>query len=207
MIYKCSLERAFKTPMLCDISKVHNGYVIMPKITHSTVDENWGVPGSSKKLNAAKSFTQKGGFASADKVIGITVRTTNTNGQSALDIGQLWGKLMSEGMAEKIPNKVDDCVFSIYTNYKGDYTQPYDTLLGCAVNSLEKIPNRMVGQSFDGGIYSQFVSKGDLTKGLVFDTWSEIWKQDLDRAYAADFELYGPKTQNPTDAEVEICRY
>jgi 2-succinyl-5-enolpyruvyl-6-hydroxy-3-cyclohexene-1-carboxylate synthase len=32
-IYHCSLERAFKTPMLCDVSKVHTGYGIMPKVT------------------------------------------------------------------------------------------------------------------------------------------------------------------------------
>ncbi|MBI1306982.1 MAG: hypothetical protein GC181_10310 [Bacteroidetes bacterium] len=68
-IYECSLERAFKTPMLCDVSKVHTGFGIMPAITHSTNDENWGKPGSSKKVYAAKSLTQKGGFASVDNVI------------------------------------------------------------------------------------------------------------------------------------------
>ena len=41
-IYKCSLERAFKTPMLCDVTKVHTGYCLTPKVTHTTNDENWG---------------------------------------------------------------------------------------------------------------------------------------------------------------------
>jgi hypothetical protein len=68
-IYNCSLERAFKTPMLCDVSKVHTGFRIMPKVTHCTEDENWGKPGFSKKVYAAKSLTQKGGWASVDKVI------------------------------------------------------------------------------------------------------------------------------------------
>ncbi len=68
-IYDCSLESAFKTPMLCDVSKVHTGYGIMPKVTHCTGDENWGKPGYSKKVFVAKSITQKGGFASVDKVI------------------------------------------------------------------------------------------------------------------------------------------
>ena len=66
--YKCSLERAFKTPLLCDVSKVHTGFGLMPKVTHSTEDENWGQTGSRKKVHAAKSLTQKGGFASVDKV-------------------------------------------------------------------------------------------------------------------------------------------
>jgi hypothetical protein len=68
-IYTCSLERAFKTPMLCDITKVHTGYGVMPKVTHCTDDKQWGKPGSSKKVYVAKSLTQKGGFASVDKVI------------------------------------------------------------------------------------------------------------------------------------------
>jgi len=55
--------------MLCDVSKVHTGYGMMPKVTHCTEDEHWGKPGSSKKIYVAKSLTQKGGFASVDKVL------------------------------------------------------------------------------------------------------------------------------------------
>ncbi|MEQ1797088.1 MAG: hypothetical protein ABL872_03995 [Lacibacter sp.] len=68
-IFNCSLERAFKTPMLCDISKVHTGYGIMPKVTHCIDDEQWGKPGYRKKVFVAASLTQKGGWASVDKVI------------------------------------------------------------------------------------------------------------------------------------------
>ena len=68
-IYNCSLERAFKTPMLCDVSKVHTGYGVMPRVTHCTDDEHWGKPGHSKKIFVGKSLTQKGGWASVDKVI------------------------------------------------------------------------------------------------------------------------------------------
>lgn len=41
----------------------------MPKVTHCTEDENWGQAGSTKKVYAAKSLTQKGGFVSVDKVL------------------------------------------------------------------------------------------------------------------------------------------
>ena len=67
--FKCSLERAFKTPMLCDVSKVHTGYGLMPRITHTSDDQHWGQPGSTKKVYAASSMTQKGGFVSMDKVL------------------------------------------------------------------------------------------------------------------------------------------
>ncbi|MBL0237703.1 MAG: hypothetical protein IPQ02_14085 [Saprospiraceae bacterium] len=68
-IFECSLERAFKTPMLCDVSKVHTGFGIMPKVTHCTEDGNWGKVGFSKKVFAAKSLAFKGGEASSDQVI------------------------------------------------------------------------------------------------------------------------------------------
>jgi hypothetical protein len=57
-VYTCSLERAFKTPMLCDIAKVHTGYGFMPRVTHVTEDEGWGKPGFSKKVYVARSLTQ-----------------------------------------------------------------------------------------------------------------------------------------------------
>ena len=68
-IYNSSLERTFKTPLLCDVSKVHTGYGIMPRVTHCTEAENWGEVGSSKKVYVAKSLIQNGGFASVDKVL------------------------------------------------------------------------------------------------------------------------------------------
>ncbi|MDX2245956.1 MAG: hypothetical protein SF052_04210 [Bacteroidia bacterium] len=68
-IYNCSLERAFKTPMLCDVSKIHTGFGIMPRVTHCTEDEDWGKPGSTKKVFVAKSPTFKGGQSSLDKVL------------------------------------------------------------------------------------------------------------------------------------------
>jgi hypothetical protein len=68
-IFHCSLERAFKTPMLCDVSKVHTGLGLMPRVTHCTADATWGKPGGSKKVFTAASPTFAGGEASTDKVL------------------------------------------------------------------------------------------------------------------------------------------
>lgn len=138
------------------------------------------------------------------KVIGISVRTTNANEQSAEDIGQLWGKFMSDEIAKKIPNKISEKVYSLYTHYEKDHTKPYDTILACEVSSLDTIPDGMVGLSVDGGDYVPFTSRGDLTKGIVYETWLEIWNKNLPRAFTVDFEVYGEKAQNPADAEVDI---
>lgn len=138
------------------------------------------------------------------KVIGISVRTTNENGQSAKDIGALWNKFMAEGILEKIPNKVDNTIYAIYTEYEEDHTKPYTTILGCKVENKATIPNGMVSKTFSKENYTKFIAKGDLTKGAVYNEWSKIWNSNLNRLYTADFEVYGEKSQNSTDAEVNI---
>lgn len=137
-------------------------------------------------------------------VIGIAVRTTNENQQAAQDIPKLWQKFMSQGVLDKIPNKITSEILSIYTNYESDYTKPYDTILGCKVDSLDSIPEGMVGYTFEGGEYMQFIAKGNLNEGVVYNTWLDIWQQDLKRSYTVDFEVYGEKSSNPKYAEVPI---
>lgn len=137
-------------------------------------------------------------------IIGITIQTTNKDGQSAHDIGALWQKFMLENVKGQIPNKIDHDVYSVYTDYEGDYTQPYTTLLGCKVTSLEEIPDGMVGKSFDSATYAHFTAKGNLADHVVYDTWVKIWNENLDRKYIGDFEVYGEKGRDPTKAKVEI---
>ncbi|MGE8431308.1 GyrI-like domain-containing protein [Chryseobacterium joostei] len=138
------------------------------------------------------------------KVIGIAVRTTNENNQAAKDIPVLWENLMKENIVENIPNKIDNAVYSIYTDYEKDHTKPYTTILGCKVASLDHIPDGMVGKSFDGGDYVKFTTKGNLAENLVINEWIKIWNMDLGRTFTADFEIYGEKAMNPADAEVDI---
>lgn len=68
-IFNCSLERAFKTPMLCDITKVHTGFLFSPKVTHTTNHENWGKVGFSKKVFAVPSLLNKKAYIFDDKVL------------------------------------------------------------------------------------------------------------------------------------------
>lgn len=138
------------------------------------------------------------------KVIGISVRTTNENGQAGKDIPVLWEKMMNENIINSIPNKIDNTIYSIYTDYEKDHTKPYTTVLGCKVENLDNIPEGMIGYSFDGGDYVKFTTKGDLSKGLIINEWLKIWEMDLGRIFTADFEIYGEKAQNPSDAEVDI---
>ncbi len=138
------------------------------------------------------------------QIIGIAIRTSIENGQDAIDIGQLWGKFMSENVIAKIPNTIDHTIYALYTEYEGDYTQPYTTLLGCKVHSLDTIPDGMIGKTFKGGNYVKFSDRGDIMKGFVGSKWTEIRQMDLNRAYTVDFEVYGEKAQNPNNAEIDF---
>ena len=138
------------------------------------------------------------------KIIGISVRTTNENGQAAKDIPLLWEKMINEDILNSIPNRKDNTLYSIYTDYEKDHTKPYTTVLGCEVENLDDIPEGMVGYSFDGGDYLRFTVKGDVSKDLVINEWIKIWNMDLGRTFTADFEVYGKKAQNPLDAEIDI---
>ncbi len=68
-MFNCSLESAFKTPMLSDVCKVHSGHGIMPLVTHCEDDKDWGKPGGSRRVFMAKNFSFKGGEAALDTVI------------------------------------------------------------------------------------------------------------------------------------------
>ena len=111
---------------------------------------------------------------------------------------------MAENTLAMIPNKITQDIYSLYTDYEDDHTKPYTTILGCKVSSLDKIPEGMVGRSFDGGSYVKTSTKGDLMQGLIVKHWSKIFEMDLNRTYLADFEIYGQKAQNPSTAEVDI---
>lgn len=137
-------------------------------------------------------------------IVGISVRTTNENGQAAQDIGVLWNRFFSENLLDKIPDKVDDTIYSLYTEYEGDHTQPYTAVLGCKVGPLRQIPKGMVGMAFDGGRYTRLTARGDLTKGLIVEQWMKIWEMDLERRFTVDFEVFGTAAQNPVGAEVDF---
>jgi len=137
-------------------------------------------------------------------VVGISIRTTNENNQSSNDIPLLWNKFMSEGLIQQIPNKIDNTIYCIYTDYESDFTKPYTTIIGCKVSNDENIPVGMIGTQINEGKYSINIAKGNIMQGMVYNEWIKIWNSKISRAYTTDFEVYGEKAQNPEDAEVEI---
>ena len=137
-------------------------------------------------------------------VIGISVRTTNKHGKAGNDIPALWNNFMINGIADKIPGKIDNSIYCIYTEYEKDHTQSYTAILGCKVSNLETVPNGMTGKTLEEANYTKHIVKGDILQGMVFDEWIKIWNSNLARTFTTDFEVYGEKAQDPENAEVDI---
>ena len=135
-------------------------------------------------------------------VIGISVRTTNVNNKALKDIGDLFGNFMGQNIIEKIPNKISDDIYCVYTDYESDYNGPYTAIVGCKVSSLNEIPTGLIGQTIPDSKYQVYRSTGKLSISLA-KTWEGIWNSDLNRRYSADFDIYGEKARDYENAEVD----
>ena len=139
------------------------------------------------------------------KIIGIAMETTNEDGKSIEDMGKLWGQFYADSISDKIPKKLSDEVYSLFTDYQNDYTGAYTAIIGYKVASLENIPIGLVGREFKGGKYVKYLAKGEMPDAIV-NVWKKIWKDDkkLKRRYTVDFEVYGAKSQNGAASEVDV---
>jgi predicted transcriptional regulator YdeE len=136
------------------------------------------------------------------KIIGISVRTSNTNNQALKDIGELFGKFMGQNISEMIPNKLTDDIYCVYTEYESDFKGPYTTIIGCKVSSLNDIPAGFIGRTIPESRYQVYKSTGKLSISLG-KTWEDIWSSELNRKYAVDFDIYGEKAKDFENGEVE----
>ena len=137
-------------------------------------------------------------------IVGISVRTTNENNRAMADIGQLWQRFMSENIAAQIPNKIDDTVYSVYTDYESDHTKPYTTILGCRVKNSDIVPEGFTAKRIKGGNYVVFTATGKISEGFIGREWMNIWDAPISRTFTADFEIYDSRARDPENATVDI---
>ncbi|MES2132895.1 MAG: GyrI-like domain-containing protein [Bacteroidota bacterium] len=138
------------------------------------------------------------------KIVGLSVRTTNENGQAATDIPALWSRFFAEEISSKITHKLSDDMYCMYTDYEKDHTKPYTTILGYKVDSGASVPEGLTAKTVEAHTYDVIPAKGKMSEGFVFQAWQKIWNSDMNRTYTADFEVYGSKAWDPENAEIEI---
>lgn len=139
------------------------------------------------------------------KLVGLALKnkTTNENGQSNIDCGNLWKKFETGNYADEIQGKLSDEIFAVYHNYEGDYTKPFSYFIGCKVNADAEIPTGMDALIIPGNKYQKFIAKGKMP-GCIADSWKKILNSEVSRAYQSDFEVYGERSKDWNNAEVDI---
>lgn len=135
-------------------------------------------------------------------VAGICVRTTNDNGQSQKDIGDLWSRFHREKIIVAIPNKVSSDIYCIYTDYENESNGFYTTIVGCKVSAIDHLPAELTGRIIAANNYRKYISIGKIPESVIA-TWMEIWQSGLSRTFLADFDVYGDKSKDMDIAEVE----
>ena len=139
------------------------------------------------------------------KLIGLSLgrKTTNENGQSAIDCGSHWQKFEAGKYVERIPNKINDEIFAVYHDYESDHTGPYSYFIGCKVDDNTVAPEGMDSLVIPEAEYVKIIAKG-IMPDCVANAWRGIWAGNLERTYRADFEIYDERSKDWNAAEVEI---
>lgn len=135
-------------------------------------------------------------------VVGLRVRTKNTDPNMSQAIGGLWQAFFEKNMYTSILNKVGDAVIGLYDEYEKDVNGSYDMSVCVQVANEEEIPEECVIKRIPSGKYAKFKVKGNV-KSAVVQFWEQLWKMDLKRSYLADFEEY----TNIVDGEADITIY
>jgi predicted transcriptional regulator YdeE len=143
-------------------------------------------------------------------VVGIAVRTSNAKEMTADGvIGKQWGRLMQEGLLGKIPNKADQSIVAVYTDYASDHNGEYTFLLGARVTSDSDVPAGMVAKRIPSGRFAVFTSEKGPAPKVVPETWMRINSLPKtavggDRVYRADYEIYDERAMDPNNLQVDV---
>lgn len=124
-------------------------------------------------------------------VVGISVRITDRDSASE-QINALWERFFKESVGQGVANKVDDVIYAVYSDYEGDYTDPYRITIGYKVEVGFEVPGALHHVQVQSADYAMMSAAGEQPKALI-ETWEAIWQSDLDRLYQTDFEVYGQR--------------
>ena len=142
-------------------------------------------------------------------VVGISARTSNAKEMTAEGvIGKQWGRIFQEGLLAKIPNKVDQNIVAVYTDYAGDHNGEYTFLLGARVTSDADVPAGMVAKRIPAGKFAAFTSEKGPAPKVVPELWMKINSLPKtavggDRVYGADFEIYDERASDPQNLQMD----
>jgi len=144
-------------------------------------------------------------------VVGIEARTTNAKEMAGAGvIPAHWQKFFHDGIAGKIPNKIDSTIYAVYSDYASNLNGEYSFFIGVRVPDKSAVPAGMVLKTISAGEYAVIVSEEGPASKVVPAAWQQIWALEDEgqlggkRAYKTDFEIYDGRAADPEHTRVEI---
>jgi predicted transcriptional regulator YdeE len=146
----------------------------------------------------------------AFEVMGIEARTNNAAeaGPNGV-IPKLWQRVVQQHALDGIPDRLDQNIYAVYTDYASDANRDYTLVLGAKVRPGTKTPDGMIVKTVPSGRYAVFTSDVGPVAKVVVQTWKQIWSYyqspvNGQRSYRADFEVYDQRAADPNHAQVDI---
>lgn len=121
-------------------------------------------------------------------------------------IPSLWSDFYANHVLERIPNKINSSMITLYTNYESDETGAYTFALGTEVVEGHDVPSGLEEWVVPESKYVVFTTRRGPVQEVVVETWQEIWEWSKynERAFQFDFELYDLRSVDPMNGQVDI---
>jgi predicted transcriptional regulator YdeE len=142
-------------------------------------------------------------------VIGVSVRTSGEKEAAGTgEIPGVWMRAMQDGTFERIPNRADDKILAVYTDFASDRKGEYTYVLGMRVSAADKVPDGMTAITVPAGKYVVVESE----KGALPEVMPRVWQRIAamppkelggERVFKTDYEVF-PAGFNWQDVQVEV---
>ena len=137
-------------------------------------------------------YEVKAGLEKIDgfSVVGLSMITSNETASE--EINALWQNFFEQSVGQDVPNRVDDVIYAVYSDYEGDHTKPYRLTIGYKIEGAAQMKDYLYHVEVQGADYAMMGAIGEQPKALI-ETWTAVWQSDLDRKFETDFEVYGKR--------------
>lgn len=136
-------------------------------------------------------------------VAGRSASTNNARGMEGTGvIGGIWQEFTNQNLGNALPQAIDHDVIAVYTDYRNREHGDYTFVLGKRVAERAAVPPQFAAVTIPAGRYARFVTETGPVMQTVPKLWQRIWamsQEELggDRAFTADYEVYGVAAANP----------
>ncbi|MFI7615216.1 GyrI-like domain-containing protein [Nonomuraea terrae] len=131
-------------------------------------------------------------------VVGFAVRTTNVEEKdpARAKLPALWQRAGAPGAFAHVPNRLDENLYAVLTDYESDHNGAFTQIVGTGVRTVPRLPEGMVAVRVPAGQALRLEARGTMPQALM-----EAWQQLVNhtesggtpsRVFTTDLEVHHP---------------